>query len=72
MLLWGAPPRCDPKCGQRVGAISSGASETVDHEMDGTFAGPPPRCDPNAVSGWGQHRLELPMTEDHEMDGCFC
>ena len=22
VLLWGAPPRCDPKCGQREGAVS--------------------------------------------------
>ena len=52
------PPRCDPKCGQRVGAISSGVSETEDHEMDGAFAGCPPRCvTPHAVSGRGQFRL---------------
>ena len=37
----GRPPRCDPKCGQRVGAISSGVFETVDHEMDGAIAGRP-------------------------------
>ena len=36
-------PRCDPKCGQRVGAVSPGVSETADHEMDG---GCPTRCDP--------------------------
>ena len=46
VLLLGAPPRCDPNCGQRVGAKSSGASENEDHEMDGAFAGRLPRCDP--------------------------
>ena len=40
--LVGRPPRCDPKCGQRVGAISSGVSVTEDHEMDGASAGRPP------------------------------
>ena len=53
----GRSPRCDPKCGQRVGAISSGVSETEDHEMDGAFAGCPPAVTPHAVSGRGQFRL---------------
>ena len=57
----GRPPRCDPKCGQRVGAISSGVSETEDHEMDGAFACAPPAVTPNAVSGWGQCRLMWAM-----------
>ena len=29
MLLWGAPPRCDPKCGQRVRAKSPVAEMEV-------------------------------------------
>ena len=42
MLLWGAPPAVTPSAVSWWGAISSGDSETEDHEMDGAFAGRPP------------------------------
>ena len=45
--------------------LSSGLTETVDHEMDGAFVGSPPRCDPKCGQRVGE------VSPDEGVVRCF-